>query len=85
MADFCQQCSIYFAGEDFRDLANLGDPAELGPDEGWSALCEGCGGTVVDQEGRCMAEWCQHDESGKPLSWGTQAHADALAQEFFKE
>ena len=51
MADFCRQCSLALFGEDFGDLANLGDGRDLGPGEGWPALCEGCGPILVDIEG----------------------------------
>jgi len=64
MADFCKQCSIDMFGEDFGDLANLGPAEELGEGEGWSALCETCGGIVVSQEGTCIADWCRHHGKG---------------------
>lgn len=51
MADFCKQCSLFLFGKDFGDLANLGD-GPLDKDEGYSALCEGCGGVLVDLEGK---------------------------------
>lgn len=52
MADFCQECSIEIFGEDFRDLANLGN-GELPPGHGWSTLCEGCGYVIlVDNDGK---------------------------------
>lgn len=53
MADFCKECSIDLFGENFGDLANLGDGKELPPDHGWRALCEGCGCMIlVDNEGK---------------------------------
>lgn len=58
MADFCAQCSVDIFGEDFGDLAGLGDGTALKPGEGWLALCEGCGPTCVDPEGRCIAPNC---------------------------
>lgn len=58
MADFCQQCSIEIFGEDHRELAGLGKGVMLDTGEGWAVLCEDCGGTVVDEDGKCIAEWC---------------------------
>ncbi len=56
MADFCQQCSIENFGEDHQDLADLEtDPAS---DFYVEALCEGCGETLVDRTGRCVAIDC---------------------------
>lgn len=55
MADFCQQCSIEQFGEDFKDLAGLGgNSIILEEGRGYLALCEGCGSTLVDNEGRCI-------------------------------
>lgn len=59
MADFCQQCSIENFGEDLGDLKDLGPAEELQEGCGWGALCEGCGFTVVDQAGRCIARYCE--------------------------
>lgn len=58
MADFCRQCSIEIFGEDYEDLKDLGPRDQLKPGEGWLALCEGCGSTVVDNEGNCIATNC---------------------------
>ena len=58
MADFCKQCSIDMFGEDLGELADLGPAGELKEGEGWSALCEGCGFTVVAQDGSCIATDC---------------------------
>lgn len=57
MADFCKQCSLEMFNKDFGDLAHLGKtppPADMG----FSALCEGCGPTIVDWDGVCIAKWC---------------------------
>jgi len=66
VADFCMQCSIKYLGEDFGDLRGLGskDSPPLKPGEGWIALCEGCGATLVDDEGRCM----MHPHDGSPIT-----------------
>lgn len=58
MADFCKQCSIEMFGKDYMELANLGPVDTLTPGEGWVALCESCGHTVVAQDGTCIADWC---------------------------
>ena len=58
MADLCRQCSLDTFGEDFGDLAGLGSsqtpPKTLGPGEGWSVICEGCGFILVDEGGNCI-------------------------------
>ena len=56
MADFCKQCSIDTFGEDTGDLAHPGAPPLLL----WSALCEGCGPTYVDNEGACQCDCDKH-------------------------
>lgn len=58
MSDYCKECGLEIFGEDTRELAGLGNGKPLQPGEGWTALCEGCGGTVVDEDGKCIAEWC---------------------------
>lgn len=59
MADFCKQCSIDNFGEDFQELAHLIKPEQpLPAGMGISALCEGCGLTFVDNDGRCIAPYC---------------------------
>lgn len=58
MADFCQQCSIELFGQDTKDLANLGESLEEG--EGFLALCEDCGYTLVDLAGKCLCNCIKH-------------------------
>ena len=61
MADFCKQCTIENFGEHQEcDLAGL-QTAEL-TEAGWwtPALCEGCGPTMVDHEGRCLTDCALH-------------------------
>lgn len=65
MADFCKQCSIDMWGEDTGDLANLGPVDTLKPGEGWQALCEGCGPTIVDNEGTCIAYYCDRQHGAE--------------------
>jgi hypothetical protein len=64
MADFCQQCSIEIFGHDTKDCARP-DQAPLEPGEGWPEICEGCGPTLVDNDGKCLADDClkQHAAS----------------------
>lgn len=58
MADFCKQCSIELFGKDFGDLKpNLDNIDTTGVELtklAWPALCEECGHTWVDHEGRCV-------------------------------
>lgn len=56
MADFCSQCSINNFGKDFGDLKGLGK--ELLPGYGWLCICEGCGITLVDNQGKCVSKSC---------------------------
>jgi len=65
MSDFCKQCSIEVFGEDSKDLAGLGGGEKLKEGMGWSALCEGCGSIVVDEEGACCAGYCK--KHGVPI------------------
>lgn len=58
MADLCKQCSIELLGEDFGDLRNHNSrkltSEEIAEGQGWYALCEGCGHTLVNDEGECL-------------------------------
>lgn len=65
MADFCQQCSIELFNEDFGDLADLGQGRKLSQGDGWLCLCEGCGPTTVDDEGRCQSVNCLKKHGAK--------------------
>jgi len=58
MGDLCKQCSVDIFGEDFGDMKGIGGGGTLEEGEGWRALCEGCGPTVVDDEGRCVCPTC---------------------------
>lgn len=59
MADFCKQCSEEIFGEDFEDLKGLGDGSPLPEGHGWTALCEGCGVIVVNDNGECISKGCE--------------------------
>ena len=60
MADFCRQCSLDLFGQDAGDLRGLGgkDDKPLEPGEGYLVICEGCGPTLVNKDGECIAEDC---------------------------
>lgn len=65
MADFCKQCSEELFGEDNKDLAALMLPEKYKDGYGAVAICEGCGDTVVDVNGKCIAVWCEKHGSNK--------------------
>jgi len=62
MADFCKQCSIENFGEDFGDLKGITDrkltEEEINCGMGWPTICEGCGPTLVNDEGECIESNC---------------------------
>lgn len=62
MADFCKQCSIEMFGEDGEDLKGISDRTLTKEEKekglGWSAICEGCGFIIVNDEGECITENC---------------------------
>ncbi len=58
MADFCKQCSIANFGKDFGDLAQLSTREDTAKGMFAVVLCEGCGPTSVDHEGRCVKPNC---------------------------
>ncbi len=67
MADFCMECSIEIFGEDFGDLAGLGNGETLPAGHGWSCLCEGCGYMIlVDDLGKRLQsdrDWAKENEN----------------------
>lgn len=54
MADFCKQCSEEMWGHDNRDLAASEHDIELGGYKRLYTLCEECGPTMVDRDGKCI-------------------------------
>ena len=67
MADFCKQCSIELFGVDSGDLKGLGHPiTPLAFGEGYPALCEGCGATLVNVEGECVNPDCMKEHGKQP-------------------
>lgn len=66
MADFCRQCSLDNFGEDYRELAGIGD-GDLKPGYGYPAVCEGCGFILVDKDGNCLDCHLRRGKSGHGL------------------
>lgn len=63
MADYCQQCSLDLFGKDLKELAALLPREDFLPDNGAEVLCEGCGWTLVDFDGKCVDPKCKvHSE-----------------------
>jgi hypothetical protein len=57
MADFCLQCSRDVLGvTDQNDMSGLSTPDDTAKGLYAGVLCEGCGPTFVDHEGRCVAD-----------------------------
>jgi hypothetical protein len=59
MAEFCRQCQWEIFDEEYSDFDHFGrNKPPLEPGYGYPALCEGCGPTLVDDTGACMADDC---------------------------
>lgn len=58
MADFCKQCSEEIFDKDYGDFKGI--ITEKQSKEGYAmpVLCEGCGPTYVDHEGKCIGIYC---------------------------
>lgn len=57
MADFCYQCTAKYFGDELapkNDCRDLISKMEYDNGSGAVVLCEGCGPTMVDHEGRCL-------------------------------
>lgn len=69
MADFCKQCSIEHFGKDYGDLKRTGarrlTEGERRAGMAWRVLCEGCGPTFVNDEGECVALFCEKHRGKK--------------------
>lgn len=63
MADFCKQCSLELFNEDCEDLRGLITEEEVRDGKGALVICEGCGPTLVDHEGKCIAGDCLKKET----------------------
>jgi len=66
MADFCKKCSEELFGEDMRDLAGLISAEKVAKGFGAMVICEGCGGVLVDHEGRCISKDCVRCNGSNP-------------------
>ena len=62
MADFCKQCSEHLFGDDYRDLAGLCSEGET-----VHVICEGCGHTHVDNQGKCVSPYCLQTHGEKKI------------------
>lgn len=62
MADYCKQCSIELFNEDFRDFDGLISEEQVLDGQGALVVCEGCGPTLVDHEGKCIALCLKKDD-----------------------
>lgn len=59
MADFCKQCAGRLMEKDApSDFAGLTNPEKVKKGLYPLVICEGCGPTLVDEEGRCISEDC---------------------------
>lgn len=58
MADFCQQCSVAHFGKDYENFKGISKPEDTAKGLFADALCEGCGPTQVDHEGKCVVPDC---------------------------
>lgn len=68
MADLCFQCNIdlYFGPHsDFNHVHKPEDPP-LPEGFGYLVLCEGCGPTIVDERGYCIASDCLSHHAAVP-------------------
>jgi hypothetical protein len=65
LASFCKQCSEELWGEDSKDLAACAErePVQY---ERLYTLCEDCGPTVVDRDGKCIGA-CQKRHGSVPV------------------
>ena len=58
MAEFCKQCSEELFGEGFGDLKGITKQEDFEKDLYCVVICEGCGITQVDPEGKCVCDVC---------------------------
>jgi hypothetical protein len=68
MADFCRQCTELYLGidGDKNDFVGETTPEDTAAYTFGVVLCEGCGSTLVDHTGACVAPNCLVDhETGK--------------------
>ena len=59
MAEFCQQCALKYFGPDIpSDFVGLLSEADHDKELVLLVLCEGCGPTEVDKDGKCVFRFC---------------------------
>ena len=63
MAGFCVQCAEEMGFE--PDFDGLLSEEERNEGKGAVVICEGCGPTIVDHNGRCIAIDCLHKHGMK--------------------
>jgi hypothetical protein len=81
MADWCKQCSDEMFGPENPDYVTYEKPP--GPGEAYFCLCEGCGPTMVNEKGECIAPDCLiHGEDAKPRD---EFPPELLAQGYTEE
>lgn len=64
MADFCKQCAVRVFG---KGTPSDFERPEWGETARFEVLCEGCGWTQVDRNGRCNAPWCPRHSDDAPV------------------
>lgn len=69
MADFCRQCTKDLFGVDQSDFdgvieQRVAEHGDFPAGQGMEVLCEGCGMTLVDQQGRCVSRACELHGAG---------------------
>ena len=58
MAEFCKQCSEELFGKDFGDLKDITKQEDVDLGMYCVVICEGCGITQVDPDGKCVCDNC---------------------------
>lgn len=65
MASFCQQCSLDVWGKDRRDFVGLTKEEDQKRGFYCFVICESCGPTYVDKEGKCVGKHCYENHASK--------------------
>jgi hypothetical protein len=66
MADFCAQCTYEVFNIGHNDLSGITSEEETSEGTFALVLCEGCGETLVDHAGRCVAYDCLKKHGKEP-------------------
>ena len=75
MSDYCKQCSMELFNKDNGELANLVTELDRVNKHSAMVLCEGCGFTCVDHEGKCIGN-CTKDHAN---DWD-ESRVDVIGQ-----